>query len=262
MLQAITLTANFLLCAAAGILLLPSLTLFAECAASAIPRRRRNALASSRPRIAVLVPAHDEALHIGETVAAIGAQLKAGDRLLVVADNCSDDTAARARAAGAAVLERADDARRGKGYALAAGVEFLRADPPGVLLMLDADVAPPQEALDRLSRRALAAGRPAQAVYLLQSPADAGTKSMISEFAFLVKNAARPAGLDRLGLPVLLTGTGIALPWDTLKSVSLASGDLVEDMKLGLDLLLAGHPPALCADVVLRGDFPATGPPP
>ena len=41
-----------------------------------------------RPEVAVLVPAHNEAQGIAATVAGIRAQLRAGDRILVVADNC------------------------------------------------------------------------------------------------------------------------------------------------------------------------------
>ena len=80
------------------------------------------------------------------------AQLEPGDRLLVVADNCTDHTAAVARAAGAEVLERRDAERRGKGYALAAGVDTLRAGPPDVVVIVDADCRPAAGAIDRLVR--------------------------------------------------------------------------------------------------------------
>ena len=61
-----------------------------------------------RQPVAVLVPAHNESLGLLPTLANIQAQLLPGDRLLVVADNCSDDTAAVATAAGAEVVERND----------------------------------------------------------------------------------------------------------------------------------------------------------
>ena len=61
-----------------------------------------------RPRIAVLIPAHDEQLVIGTTLASVTRQLAAGDRLVVVADNCSDRTAEVARQCRAEVTERTD----------------------------------------------------------------------------------------------------------------------------------------------------------
>ena len=68
-----------------------------------------------------MVPAHDEAAGIAATINSLAAVDWPAEaiRILVLADNCSDDTAARARAASARVIERDDPAHRGKGYALA-----------------------------------------------------------------------------------------------------------------------------------------------
>src|SRR6201996_4166295 len=68
-------------------------------------------------RLAVVIPAHNESTGIVPTIADITPQLKHGDRLIVIADNCSDDTAAVAAAAGAEVVTRDDMTQVGKGYA-------------------------------------------------------------------------------------------------------------------------------------------------
>src|SRR4051812_37569669 len=57
-------------------------------------------------RFLVLIPAHDEERVIGDCLAAIAADRRPGDRVVVVADRCEDATAQIARAAGADVLER------------------------------------------------------------------------------------------------------------------------------------------------------------
>ena len=41
-------------------------------------------------------------------------------------------------------------------------------------------------------------------------------------------------------------GTGMAFPWSLISSINLASPETVEDLKLGLDLTLAGSPPVFC----------------
>ena len=60
----------------------------------------------------VLIPAHNEGAAILPTIRDVQAQLGPRDAILVVADNCTDDTAEIVRAAGAEVIVRADPARR------------------------------------------------------------------------------------------------------------------------------------------------------
>ena len=83
-------------------------------------------------------------------------------------------------------------------------------------------------------------------VYDMEQPPNPTPKDSISALAFLVKNLVRPIGLKQLGFPSLLTGTGMAFPWSIIRSVSLASGNIVEDMQMSLDLAIAGLPTVFC----------------
>jgi cellulose synthase/poly-beta-1,6-N-acetylglucosamine synthase-like glycosyltransferase len=229
-----------------------------ECLAALLPGRWPDSAPSgTRPPSVILVPAHDEEGGLPATLAGLRPQLRPGDRLLVVADNCTDRTAAVARAAGAEVVERHDPDRRGKGYALAAGVDALRADPPAVVVVIDADCRVAAGALDRLVSAAAATGRPVQAAYTLDPPPGAGVSDRLSAYAFRFKNLVRPLGLRRLGLPCLLTGSGMAFPWAVLRDAPLASGNIVEDMALGLDLALAGRLPLFEPGAQVSGELPA-----
>jgi cellulose synthase/poly-beta-1,6-N-acetylglucosamine synthase-like glycosyltransferase len=76
----------------------------------------------------------------------------------------------------------------------------------------------------------------------------------LSGFAFLLRNLVRQRGLARLGAPALLTGSGMALPWDAFAVAPLASDDLVEDLGLGIALARADRPPAFLADAVTWSD--------
>jgi cellulose synthase/poly-beta-1,6-N-acetylglucosamine synthase-like glycosyltransferase len=208
--------------------------------------------------VAVLVPAHDEAQGIAATLASIRQQMQEGDRLLVVADNCSDTTADVARAQGADVAERNDPEVRGKGHALYFGIERLSLHAPDVVIVLDADCILGPGALDLLAAEAAATGRPVQALYLMRAARDAPLQQKVSAFAFRVKNHVRYLGLKRLALPCPLAGTGMAFPWPIIRDAPLATGNIVEDMKLGIDLAVAGHPAVFepRADVTSR--FPST----
>ncbi len=245
----------------AGLLAVPAVTFTGEVLASYLPRRRRQpSLESSSHRLAVLVPAHDEELGIEATVTHLRAQLRSEDRLIVIADNCTDATAELARAAGAEVLERKDPERRGKGYALSFGMEHLRAAPPDAVVVMDADCRLTRGTLRGLASRALASGRPTQAVYLLSKPADPGGLAGISAFAFLVRNLVRPRGLARLGLPCELTGTGMAFPWSVYRDAPPTHAFLAEDRLLGHELALRGVPPQLDEDTHVGGELAQSAP--
>lgn len=210
----------------------------------------------ARPRIAVLVPAHNEAAVIAETLVAIRPQLVAGDRLLVVADNCSDETADIARGLDTEVVERSDPVHRGKSYALDFGVRRLRDDPPEAVIVIDADCQVHPGAIDRLARTCVETSRPVQALYLMRSPDNAGLKTRIAEFAWIVRNQVRPLGNHGLGLPCQLMGTGMAFPWTAINNAELASGHIAEDIKFGIDLALAGYPTVFCPYAKVTSYFP------
>lgn len=240
---------------AAGVLTIPVLVFVLEIVAAVLQASHGNAPQASGPRarLAVLVPAHNEGTSLLPTLANVQRQLLPGDRLLVVADNCTDDTAAVASGAGAEVVERHDATRRGKGFALDFGVRHLAANPPDIVIIVDADCHLDEGAIDRLARAATATGRPVQALYLMNAPT--GINYRVAAFAWRVKNWLRPLGLAALGLPCQLVGTGMAFPWNLIHSTDLANGWLVEDLKLGLDLAAAGHPPLFCPAALVTSEF-------
>jgi len=187
----------------------------------------------------LLIPAHDEAASIAETVRGLAAASPTA-HILVVADNCSDNTAERARAAGAEAIERNDRERRGKGFALAFGRDHLAGAPPDAVIVVDADCRMDAGSAERLAAAALISGAPVQASNLLASPPGVSPLVSISNFAMLVKNVVRARGLLRIGGGALLFGTGMAFPWSLFARLPLASANAVEDLELGLRLAREG----------------------
>lgn len=252
---------SYLLVFVALLLAVPVALFFVEIvAAIALPKRSLPVSQGNdlRQRVAVLVPAHNESSGLLPTLADIKAQIRMTDRLVVVADNCSDDTAAVAAAAGAEVVERNEPARRGKGYALARGLDYLRTDTPDIVIVIDADCRLSDGTIDRLAMTCAATQMPVQALDLMRSPNESSINFKVAEFAWRVKNWLRPLGLRALRLPCQLMGTGMAFPWNLIDSVDLASGLIVEDLKLGLDLALAGHPPVFCPSAKVTSVFPSS----
>lgn len=240
--------------AAWALLLAPAamtLVLITELVAAQLSPRRPPIDAS--PRIAIIVPAHDEEAGIAATIADLRTS-SPGAHLIVVADNCGDETAQAARAAGAEVIERHDPDRRGKSFALAFARDRLTADPPDVVVVVDADCSIEGHGLARLAAAAQTSGRPVQSAYLMRPRSDLGALVGLSGFAFLVRNLIRQRGLARLGAPALLTGSGMAFPWDDFAAAPLATPDLAEDLVIGIALARSGSPPAFLPEVTTWSD--------
>lgn len=238
----------------------PLLVLLVECGGAIFPPPRQP-LFAPRPRIDVLVPAHNEQDVLEATLRAVQLQLVPGDRLVVVADNCRDQTAEIARRCGAIVIERENDSERGKGYAIRFGLQHLADDPAEIVVIVDADCRFDPGALDRLVTEASASGCAVQACYGMTAPSPATPCDQLSQWAVTVKNLVRPLGLARLGLPCLLTGSGMAFPWHTLGEVmrddaTLDAGHLVEDMQLSVEMWIAGDGPLFCPDAQVTAPLP------
>jgi len=247
---------SWLLPIVAGLLAIPSTVLCLEVVAGVLrPQVPARPSREPRPRIAVLVPAHNESSAITPTLDDIKPQLCPGDVLLVIADNCSDDTATIARMSGAEVVERHDSERIGKGYALDWGLQHIENDPPDVVVMVDADTRLANDAIAHLVSACSMTGRPVQSLYLMTIPDGSRINKQVAAFAWRVKNWVRPLGLKALGLPCQLMGTGMAFPWPVIRAVDLASGWIVEDLKLGLDLAAAGYPPLFCPSARVTSQF-------
>ena len=241
---------------ALGVLLVPVLVLLAQVLLATLPSPPAPLLLGPRPRTAILIPAHNEEAGLLATLSSVQCQLSLNDRILVVADNCSDNTAEIARRAGVDVVERKHAELRGKGYALDYGVEALAKAPPDVVIIVDADCIVSEGTILRLATLAAQHQRPIQALYLMHAPASSGPLKKIAEFAWIVKNKVRPLGWFHLGWPCQLMGTGMAFPWPMIRNARLATGHIVEDMKLGMDLALAGSAPMLCPHAMVHSYFP------
>lgn len=231
-----------------------------EILLSVLPQQRSisdNETQVFRPSVAVLVPAQNEEYVISETLTQIRSQLKETDMLLVVADNCDDGTADLARKTGAVVLERVDLENQGKGFALDYGIQYLAQYAPDVVVIIDADCIIGPGFIDGISSLSILKNRPVQSLYQMQHKNHNATpKQRLAEFAWRIKNHARPLGLNYIGLPCQLMGSGMAIPFKQFKEIAMGSDNLVEDMQLGIDLAAAGYPPLFCQDVQLFSYFP------
>lgn len=190
-------------------------------------------------KFCVLVPAHNESAGIKPTIAALQkidypAELF---RVLVVADNCDDDTAAQAREAGADVIERNDPDQRGKGYALRWVIDnHLAVDE--AMVVCDADSFPAADYLQQIDRAFTAGFGAAQGFNGTANP-DASGLAALAAITGTMKNGLHYAGKASTGLPAPLMN-GLALSADTLREHPWRAFSVAEDFETTLHLVDAG----------------------
>ncbi|GBF79289.1 glycosyl transferase [Aphanothece sacrum FPU1] len=190
---------------------------------------------------------------ISESLDALLTQLMPQDKIVVIADNCSDQTAEIVKEKGLTVIERQNSQQRGKGYAVDYGLKFLESNPPEVVVILDADSLMEANTLDYLVKLAYAKQKPIQSTYLMKTDLNPSMKDRISAFAIMVKNLVRPYGLTQFNMPCLLNGSGMAFPWSIIRQVPVANNHTVDDMQLSVDLAIAGYAPYYCPQGQVMG---------
>ena len=198
---------------------------------------------SRRLRFDVIVPAHDEAAVIEAAVASLRKIDWPAEsfRILVVADNCSDATAALARAAGADVIERFDATLRGKGYALALGFQHSQARKwADAVVVVDADTQVSANLLEAFAARIESGAKAVQAHYGVSNP-HASWRTRLMTIAMASFHRVRSRARERLQLSCGLRGNGWCVTQRLLRQVPYRAYSLAEDIEYGIDLGLAGY---------------------
>jgi cellulose synthase/poly-beta-1,6-N-acetylglucosamine synthase-like glycosyltransferase len=233
---------------AANAIALPYFLFLSAVSLAAMLSRRRTELPAGEPRsrFLVLIPAHDEETGIATTVASC----RAADyphalfNVLVIADNCSDRTAQVAAGAGARVVERFDDNKKSKGYAieyligqLVASGEFERLE---AIVVIDADTTIDANLLRRFDAH-LRAGRDWVQCYYTVSNPDQSWRTRLMTYAFSLFNGVMMLGLTALGSSAGLRGNGMCFSTRGLRRRPWASYGLSEDMEFSWMLRLGGE---------------------
>ncbi|HEX2876851.1 MAG TPA: glycosyltransferase family 2 protein [Polyangiaceae bacterium] len=204
------------------------------------PLRRPVAAEPSR-RFRFVVPAHNESAGITETVQSLRAVDYPSElfEVVVIADNCTDDTAAKAAAAGATVMVRHDKEKRGKGYALD---HVFSATPPEVdaVVVIDADTLISPNLLRAFAARRDLGARAVQADYAVRNP-DAGWRTRLIAIAFGAFHIVRSRARERLSLSCGLRGNGMCFSTELLREIPHNAYSVVEDVEYGVRLGEAGY---------------------
>jgi 1,2-diacylglycerol 3-beta-glucosyltransferase len=207
---------------------------------------------------AIVIPAHNEAENIGQTLRACQALDYPPDlcRIYVIADNCTDRTARVAREAGVECFERNDPARAGKGHALGFAFERIDLERHDAVLVLDADCVIDRHALRSIDRHLQDGERVLQMNYIVSNPDETPTSYLLA-VGNLIENELYCAPKSDLGATILLRGTGMVLHRDVLRRFPWQAHSIVEDVEYGVTLARNGIRVRFIPEVAVRSAFPA-----
>ncbi len=205
---------------------------------------RHPALAVPGPRerrFRIAIPAHNEEAVIASLVGDLKNLSYRPDlfTISVLADRCTDQTSAKARAAGAEVFERAEGPD-GKGAVLQWFLDTRPLASGEALVVVDADNRVPVNFLERLSDEIDAGGHVLQA-YLDVSNPDASAIATASALSYWASNRMVQLARRNLGWTADLGGTGMCITETALVAAGGFGDSLVEDQELGVRLFLSGH---------------------
>ncbi|MCC7369037.1 MAG: glycosyltransferase [Chloroflexi bacterium] len=214
-----------------------------------------------RRRFAILAPAHDEESTIGRLLASTAALDYPRSRydVVVVADNCTDRTAEIARAAGAQVEERSDNAHRGKGYALRWVLARLRERGAryDAYVVIDADTVVAPDLLTRMDAH-FEAGSAVVQVYYTVLNADESPLAALRYAALAALHYVRPLGRRQLGLSCGLKGNGMGFLAEVLEQHGWEWFTLAEDVEFHLALVADGLRVDFIPETTVLADMPVT----
>ncbi|MCI4064526.1 glycosyltransferase family 2 protein [Micromonospora sp. R77] len=199
-----------------------------ESARHRIPRQARRgsgtvvARGVARPpgQLIVLVPAHNEAQGITETVTALLRQTYRPDRVVVVADNCRDDTAELAARAGAEIFTTNGNRHKKAGALNQVLADLLpRLAPDDFVMVVDADSVLDPDFLNHAVARLSADRRLGAVGGVFRGSDGSGFVGHLqrNEYARYARDVSRLNGKC-----LVVTGTAAVFRAGTLREVSAA----------------------------------------
>lgn len=205
----------------------------------------------------IVVPAHNESAVLANCLASLRRLDWPADRvrLRVIADNCTDNTAAVAIAAGVDVRERVDATRRGKGHVLCMAFADSRARGwADAVVIVDADTEVSTNLLEAFAARIESGAGVVQAHYGVLNPS-ASWRTGLMAIAHGAFHGVRSRARERLRLSCGLRGNGWCITLPTLTAVPYRALSLTEDLEYGIALGLAGVRVHYAAEAWANGEM-------
>ncbi len=209
---------------------------------------------------AVIVPAHNESRVLPKLIESLHEQSYPRELydIFVIADNCTDDTAAIARQHDATVYERFDETKRSKPYALEWFFERLwqRERQYDAIVMFDADNLVSSNFLLEMNSELCQGKQVIQGYLDTKNPDD----SLITQYyaiAYWYMNRTWQLARRNLGLANALGGTGVCIQTGVLRRLGWGVTSLTEDLEFTMKAVLNGVKPTFAWDAKIYDEKPS-----
>ncbi len=188
---------------------------------------------------AVIIPAHNEQLLLEKLLISIKKQNYPDTKieLLVVADNCSDETAAIGKKNGAVVLERCEPTRCGKGYAIKYALENIDVNVYDAVFIADADSVLDENTLFALDCEIQRGARVIQCYNGLANP-DESWFTRIMDVSRTLGNEVLEPGREKIGFSSHLMGNGMCFVLDVISKYGWDAFTVGEDWEYYAKLVI------------------------
>ncbi|NMA33785.1 MAG: glycosyltransferase family 2 protein [Clostridiaceae bacterium] len=224
-------------------------------------KKEKPEYATPRKRFAAVIAAHNEELVIAHIIDSLLEQNYPRELfdIFVIADNCTDDTAAIAASRGALVFERSDDENRGKGYALEWMFRkiYEMDDKYDAVCVFDADNLVSSNFLYEMNKQLCKGHKVIQGYIDSKNPFDSWITCSYS-IAFWLSNRIFQLPRYYLGLSCGLCGTGFCVDLAVLRSIGWGATCLTEDLEFTMKLALNGMKVSWAHDAVVYDEKPIT----
>jgi cellulose synthase/poly-beta-1,6-N-acetylglucosamine synthase-like glycosyltransferase len=224
-------------------------------------RKKKKNIFEPEKSFALIVAAHNEEKVIQDIIYSLNIldYPKELYDIFVVADNCTDKTAAKAKAAGAIVYERFNKTKKGKGYALEWMFDkiFKMDKKYDAVVVFDADNLVSKNFLKEMNNKLCEGFKVVQGYLDSKNPNDTWVTGVYS-IAFWTSNRMFQLSRENLGLSNQLGGTGCCIDTDILRELGWGATCLTEDLEFTCKLVLHGYKVGWAHDAVVYDEKPLT----
>ncbi len=226
---------------------------------SLIKVKEKPILEKKENRFMAIIPAHNEDAVVANLVESLKKQNYPKELydIYVIADNCTDKTAEKAKKAGAIVYERFDEKRKTKGYALN---WFLRQKidedaPYDAFCIFDADNIVDVNFLNAMNKKLCQGEDVVQGYRDIKNPSDSWVTAGYAIFYWTMNRLYHLARYN-LGLSPLINGTGFMVKFDVIKPSGWNTKTLTEDIEFSLKRIIEGKKLGWATDAIVYDEQP------